>query len=715
MDRPITANDIYYALKATSKNKAPGPDGLPIDYYFTDLPLWCKILESVYGSQFSKGRMSKFQRRAQVCLLYKKGDKSDPGNYRPITLLNVDAKIGPKVIAKRLGDLLPHLLEEDQYGFVPGRDIRNAHLRFQALQEICQRKQSKAGGVLLDFAKAFDSVIWDALVMVLEHFGFGDNFVRWILTFFKGTLVSILFNGSPLAPFELGVGVRQGDPISPALFVIFIEPMLNFIRSKLGDSGIKLENSTQPHSVLSFADDCTGILEDLNQAGKFLSCVEEFCTASGMKLNKSKTVILPFTPWTLADRHLKHRLDALGVKVLDNDEHTKLLGIPYGPALLDTERLSILIDSVHKRCILWQYRARTLHGKAVILNQVILPIIWYTASVCFIPKSGFQDQVTKLIRRFMSNSMGEDKKQPSALAEQWWNVPKMRGGLGIIPLETNIDNLQLSALNRLIMHARRSPTMVASWAAPVIQLFDSAISPWGHDFDILYAPVTSNPNHAISRRSDRWTALGKFWHHTLYVWNTKMKSHRTMEATAFEVLSTPMWNNYDLRPYSQQHTFAYKPTKIVRVLAELQILTPGDLFQVCGCPASGEILSEMLSTIETNRAFSVVACNKLLSKLHPLLSRVAAIPVGPLTHKLFSAAQHSWEFKKREIEDWKPSTGRVIMQRASDPVVPVHRLGNTMSFDKNTWKQDFRRNLHILPVYADFLFRMKHNALVFGY
>ncbi|GAB9468938.1 Pollike protein [Globisporangium polare] len=374
MDRPITANDIHYALKATFKNKAPEPDGLSIEYYFTDLPLWCTILETVYGSQIPKGRMSKFQRRAQVCLLCKKGDKSDPSNYRPITLLNVDTKIGPKVMAKQLGDLL---LEEDQYGFVPGRDIRNAHLRFQGLQEICQRKQSKAGGVLLDFAKAFDSVIWDAFVLLLAHFGFGDNFVRWIMTFFKGTLVSMLFDGSPLATFELGVSVRQGDPISPALFVIFVEPMLNNIRSKLGDSGIKLENSTQPHSVLSFADDSTGVLEDLNQAGKFLSCVEEFCTASGVKLNKSKTVILPFTPWTLVDRLLKRRLDALSVKVLGNDGHTKLLGIPYAPALLDTERLSILIDSVHKRCILWQYRARTLHGKAV-----IPPIIWYTASMC---------------------------------------------------------------------------------------------------------------------------------------------------------------------------------------------------------------------------------------------------------------------------------------------------------------------------------------------
>ncbi|KAF4146197.1 Reverse transcriptase (RNA-dependent DNA polymerase) [Phytophthora infestans] len=74
--------------------------------------------------------MTKFQRRAQVLLLYKKGDRKLPSNYRPISLLNVDAKLGPKILAYRLGSALGSLLHSDQYGFVPGRDIRHAHLRF---------------------------------------------------------------------------------------------------------------------------------------------------------------------------------------------------------------------------------------------------------------------------------------------------------------------------------------------------------------------------------------------------------------------------------------------------------------------------------------------------------------------------------------------------------------------------------------------------------
>ena len=84
------------------------------------------MLELVYAAQFRKGRMSKFQRRAYISLLFKKGSRSDPRNYRPLTLLNQDAKFGPKTLAYRLNQVLPSLLGVDQFGFVPGRDMRFA-------------------------------------------------------------------------------------------------------------------------------------------------------------------------------------------------------------------------------------------------------------------------------------------------------------------------------------------------------------------------------------------------------------------------------------------------------------------------------------------------------------------------------------------------------------------------------------------------------------
>jgi hypothetical protein len=140
----------------------------------------------------------------------------------------------------------------------------------------------------------------------------------------------------------------------------------------------------------------------------------------------------------------------------------------------------------------------------------------------------------------MSTPVELTRKSSAALPESWWRVPKTKGGLGIIDIETNIDNLQLSALVRFILQVRKNPSVIPSWASPIIQLFNEAMQPWGHDFDILYAPVTTSPNHVIARCSERWKTIGNFWHHVLYVWNTRLRPHRTGNASAFNVLSIPL-------------------------------------------------------------------------------------------------------------------------------------------------------------------------------
>ncbi|RHZ28107.1 hypothetical protein DYB31_010149 [Aphanomyces astaci] len=210
MEAPLTANEFYFAITKSARNKAPGPDGLPIEYYLTDPHNWARVFEVCYSNQLQRGRMTKFQRRAHLSLLYKAGERLEPGNHRPLTLLNSDAKLGPKIMSYRLGKTLPTILHEDQHGFVPGRSIQQALFEFTSIQQYCKLNDvASAGAVLLDFAKAFDSVLWEVLDEVLLHFNFGPTFRAWIKTFYNNTLIYILINGKPLDPFELGAGVRQ--------------------------------------------------------------------------------------------------------------------------------------------------------------------------------------------------------------------------------------------------------------------------------------------------------------------------------------------------------------------------------------------------------------------------------------------------------------------------------------------------------------------------
>uniref|UniRef100_A0AAV1VIX9 Reverse transcriptase domain-containing protein n=1 Tax=Peronospora matthiolae TaxID=2874970 RepID=A0AAV1VIX9_9STRA len=179
-------------------------------------------------------------------------------------------------------------------GSFQGEIFATPRMRFQAVNQLYSDTDIPAETVLLDFAKAFDSVVWDALDIVLMHLGFGQNFRRWIEVLFPSTLAYLMFNGRPLSPFELGAGARHGDPLSPALFVLFIEPLLNFLRVQLQAMGLQCGSLTQ--SVISFADECTGLLYDLRHTKDFLGFVEDFCSATGIRLNKAKTLVQPFFP-----------------------------------------------------------------------------------------------------------------------------------------------------------------------------------------------------------------------------------------------------------------------------------------------------------------------------------------------------------------------------------------------------------------------------------
>ncbi|GAB9474124.1 Pollike protein [Globisporangium polare] len=398
VDSSVTANDMYWAIVHSPKNKSAGYDGLPAEYYQLFPSKWAKLYELVYSAQLERRRMSKFQRRAYISLLYKGGDREEPKNYRTITLLNHDAKFGPKVMAHRLRTILPFLLDSDKTGFVQGRSIRHALIRFHDLHTFAQQERlTRAGAVLLDFAKAFDSVLWPALDMVLRHFGFGEAFRAWVSTFFKGTLVSVLVNGTASHPFELGCGVRQGDPLSPALFVLFIEPMLCYLRATTDDLGTTVPTDENPHHLLAFADDCTAILRDLDDAPRFINEVNWYASAAGLQVNVAKTHLLPFAP---LDPDLRQTLTSRNLHVVGDCESARLLGVYVSPSLSTSARFSKLISSIVSQCLLWKFRARTLLGRAAILRTVVLPLLWFTAAVTVVPSS-VADQVSRLCKSFL--------------------------------------------------------------------------------------------------------------------------------------------------------------------------------------------------------------------------------------------------------------------------------------------------------------------------
>jgi len=271
---PISVEECRKTIKLFRKNKSPGNDGLPIEFYQKFWPIFGQLVVDSFNTGYMTGQMSVSQRQAVVTLLDKGKDRSLLKNWRPISLLNVDYKIASKTIANRIITHLPKIIHQNQVGYVQGRNITD-NIR-TVIDIMDYLKQKNVPGILIniDFEKAFDSLDWTFLELVLQKFNFGESLIRWIKLFYTD-ISSCIINNSFTSPyFPVGRGVRQGDPLSPYLFILSVEILASSIRQNRDIEGLEIGNT--PIKLLQYADDTSGILNDLRSAKQFLETVEVF-------------------------------------------------------------------------------------------------------------------------------------------------------------------------------------------------------------------------------------------------------------------------------------------------------------------------------------------------------------------------------------------------------------------------------------------------------
>ena len=172
----ITQEEVIQAMKNMVNNKSPGSDGLSVEFYKTFWNIIGKDLIEVYNYSYSNGELAESQKLSLVSLIYKKGDKADLNNWRPISLLNVDYKILAKVIANRLRKVISKVCNSGQCGYIPGREIGDAIIFTRDVIEYAKIQNKPLIFVSLDQTKAFDKLNRNFLFKVLRKFNFGDQF-----------------------------------------------------------------------------------------------------------------------------------------------------------------------------------------------------------------------------------------------------------------------------------------------------------------------------------------------------------------------------------------------------------------------------------------------------------------------------------------------------------------------------------------------------------
>ena len=254
---PITAQfsevEAREALWAMNVNSAPGPDGFGLAFYRA---AWGSVKQQImqFLAAFHEGAVNlDCINRSHMVLLPKKPGAVDVDAFRPICLQNCCLKILSKLLTKRLRTEIPKLIDLNQTGFIRGRSISDTFVYAMELVQVCHKRKKQAIVLKLDFAKAFDTVNWTGLFTVLRARGFDDRWVSWVQTMLVSSKSAVLVNGCPGPWITCKRGLRQGDPISPYLFLLVAETLQAMIKSS---TGIRHPTDNNlPCAVLQYADD----------------------------------------------------------------------------------------------------------------------------------------------------------------------------------------------------------------------------------------------------------------------------------------------------------------------------------------------------------------------------------------------------------------------------------------------------------------------------
>jgi hypothetical protein len=214
-----------------------------------------KLLTAVYNDieEFGVSPNTNFN-LGWMCPIYKKGEKREISNYRPITILNVDYKILTKVLNNRLTKVVSKLIPKDQFGFIPGRSIFDPIKQSKLIIDYAEYKEENGLIVALDQEKAYDKIRHDYLWEILEKYGIPDHFVRIIMSLYSKADTVVVINGVISSPFRVNRGVRQEDPLSCLLFDLAIEPLATMIRNS-NLAGYTIPGLTNKLVTSLFADD----------------------------------------------------------------------------------------------------------------------------------------------------------------------------------------------------------------------------------------------------------------------------------------------------------------------------------------------------------------------------------------------------------------------------------------------------------------------------
>ncbi|KAJ0599091.1 putative RNA-directed DNA polymerase [Helianthus annuus] len=376
----------------------------------------------------SRGCASSF-----ITLIPKVRDASSLNEFRTISLVGVINKVISKVLANRLKKVLPSIISENQSAFVKGKFILDGPLIINETINWIRKSKKKAFLLKVDFEKAYDNVNWGFVRMAMVQMGFPPLWCDWVHGILSSARAAVLVNGSPTFDFQCYKGMRQGDPLSPFLFLIVME-ILSCCLEKAVEigavSGVRLPNNGPVLSHLLYADDAL-IMGDWSEESivNVVRILRGFHICSGLKINLAKSNIFGIGV-------SESELDLVASRIGCNTGYfpIKYLGITVGANMNRIANRSPVVENFESRLSLWKSSVLSIGGRITLIKSVLECLPNYFFSLYKAPV-GVVNHLESIVRRFLWGGTGSDRKMSWV---SWDRVasPVNQGGLGLRKLGT---------------------------------------------------------------------------------------------------------------------------------------------------------------------------------------------------------------------------------------------------------------------------------------
>ncbi|VFQ85765.1 unnamed protein product [Cuscuta campestris] len=349
--------------------------------------------------------------------------------FRPISLSTFFSKITTRILSDRLKKLLPKLISPEQAAFQQGKSITEQVLMAKEMVHLLSAKVRGGNCILkLDLSKAFDKLSWHFLERILAKFGFNQRVVQLLMGNLKSTFFSVLINGQPKGFFPMKCGVKQGDPLSPLLFILALEGLTRFLnfQHSIGRISSFSSGRTPTPSHLLYADDIIIFTKaDCRNLLRVKTILSSFMEASGQAINLNKSQAIVHDKMRLEQKRAITRI--LGIKC-----HTKeftYLGSTIVRGKLRKIHCKDLVEKFEKRITSWYSRKLNQMGRLILIKHVLSSIPLHLVAAQTLPKS-----IIKCLNGLMANFFWGARDDGHKCHWRRWTrlcLPFEEGGLGL--------------------------------------------------------------------------------------------------------------------------------------------------------------------------------------------------------------------------------------------------------------------------------------------